>query len=72
MRIQHGVNENPSFNPTQFGTQQKVRKWQNFILLYLLVDIITFKTFQIIFFLNTNILHLLSAVRLSNSISQLH
>ena len=26
MRIEHGVNENPSFTPTCFGTQQKVRK----------------------------------------------
>ena len=31
---------------------------------FLMVDIITFKTFQIIFLLNTNIPHLLSAVRL--------
>ena len=49
MRIEHGVNENPSFNPTCFGTQQKVGNSESLILLYLLVDIITFKTFQIIF-----------------------
>ena len=28
MRIEHRVNENPSFIPTCFGTEQKVRKWQ--------------------------------------------
>ena len=43
------VNKNPSFIPMCFGTQQKVRRGNNCILLYLLVDIITLKTFQIIF-----------------------
>ena len=43
MRICHGVNENPSFIHMCFGTQQKVRKWQTFILLYLHVDIMTFQ-----------------------------
>ena len=62
MRIEHGVNENPSFIPTCFGTQQKVRKWQKVHFTFLLVDIITFKTFQIIFLLNTNIPYLLSTV----------
>ena len=56
-----GVTKNPSFNPTQFGAQQKVTTWQQ---LHLHVDIITFKTFQIIFILNTNIPHLLRDVRL--------
>ena len=42
MRIEHGVNENLSFIPTCFGTQQKVRKQQKLILLYFLADIITF------------------------------
>ena len=40
MRIQHGVNEDPSFIPTCFGTQQKRgESGKNFILLYFHVDI---------------------------------
>ena len=64
MRIEYGVNENLLFILTCFGTEQKVRKWRKPHLARFLVDIITFKTFQIIILLNTNIPHLLSAVRL--------
>ena len=46
-----------------FGHTTKGEK-ENLVLLYFLVDTITFKTFQIIFLLNTNIPHLLSTVRL--------
>ena len=42
MKIEHGVNENPSFTPTCFGTQQKGESSDKLILLYLLVDIKTF------------------------------
>ena len=51
MRIEHGVNENPLFIPTGSGTQQKVKSGEKLILHYFLVDIITIKTFQIIFFI---------------------
>ena len=49
MRIWHGVNKNPLFIPTCFGTQQKVRKQQNLHFTLFYVDIITFESFQIIF-----------------------
>ena len=45
----HGVNKNPSFIPTCFGTQQKVRKWQKLHFTSFHVVTITFKSFQIIF-----------------------
>ena len=51
MRIWHGVIENPLFIPMCFGTQQKVRKQQKLHFPCFHVDIITYKSFQIIFYL---------------------
>ena len=63
MRIEHGGNENPSYTPTCFGTQQKVRKWsKKFYFIFLLISqFLNHSKFYSL--LNTNIPHLLSAVR---------
>ena len=64
MRKEHGVNKNPLFISMCFGTKQKVRKQQNPHFTLFSCRYHSIKTFQIIFLLNTNIPHLLSAVRL--------
>ena len=49
MRIWHGVNENPSFIPMCFGTQQKVGSGKKFLLHYFHLVIITYKSIKIVF-----------------------
>ena len=50
MRIWHGVNKNPLFIPMCFGTQN-VRKQQKLHFTFFHVVIITFKSLQIVFFI---------------------
>ena len=49
MRIWQRVNENPHSSLHVLVQKQNVGMWENSILLYFHVDIVTFKTFQIIF-----------------------